>query len=104
MSVIEKKLWPEFFEDYASGKRRFEVRLADFELKEGDVIVFREWDPRTRKYTGRSFKALVTRVEKQNSPTRFWSVEELEKHGIYVFSLEVIEKTEERSKASKQRI
>jgi len=37
---------------FASGKRKFELRLADFELKAGDVIVAREWDPKTQKYTG----------------------------------------------------
>ena len=52
MRKVEKKWWPETFDLFASGKRKFELRLADFELKAGDIIVAREWDPKTQKYTG----------------------------------------------------
>ena len=51
---IEKKTWPGFFEKVARGEKSFEVRLADFECKAGDILVLKEWDPASKKYTGRS--------------------------------------------------
>lgn len=44
MAAIHKKIWPEFFELIMSGKKKTEVRLGDFEVHEGDVLVFEEWD------------------------------------------------------------
>lgn len=42
MAVIRKKAWPETFELFAGGKRRLELRLADFALNAGDVLVLEE--------------------------------------------------------------
>ena len=44
MAIIHKKVWPEFFEKIISGKKKFELRLADFEINEGDILVLEEWD------------------------------------------------------------
>jgi len=38
MAIIKKKIWPEYFELVRSGKKRFEARLADFDIKEGDTL------------------------------------------------------------------
>lgn len=46
--IIRKKIWPEFFEAVKSGKKRFEVRLADFKIKEGDKLVLEEWDQKQK--------------------------------------------------------
>jgi hypothetical protein len=81
MNVIEKRVWPEFFDDL--NKTKLELRLADFSLKEGDVIVFKEWNPKTKKYTGRSITKKVKSVLK-DFPTKFWSKEEIEKSGLYI--------------------
>ena len=32
------------FELVKSGKKKFELRLADFDIKEGDTLVLKEWD------------------------------------------------------------
>ncbi len=42
MATIKKKIWPKFFNLVASGKKRFELRLADFDIKEGDTFVLKE--------------------------------------------------------------
>ena len=39
MAIIKKKIWQEYFELVKSGKKRFELRLADFDIKEGDFLV-----------------------------------------------------------------
>lgn len=53
MPLIHKKIWSKYFELVKAGKKRFELRLADFDVEEGDVLVLEEWDPETKKYTGR---------------------------------------------------
>lgn len=45
---IEKKCWPEYFNKVLEGKKTFDFRLADFECKEGDILVLKEWDPNTK--------------------------------------------------------
>lgn len=37
MVVIQKKIQPKYFELVKSGKKKFELRLADFKAKEGDI-------------------------------------------------------------------
>ena len=37
MTEIKKKCWPEWFEKFKSGERKFELRLADFDLKSGEL-------------------------------------------------------------------
>ncbi|MCD6279632.1 DUF3850 domain-containing protein [Candidatus Micrarchaeota archaeon] len=49
MTVIEKKIWPKYFELIQQGKKTFEIRLADFEIKEGDVLLLKEWDPEKKE-------------------------------------------------------
>jgi ASC-1-like (ASCH) protein len=48
MAIIKKKIWPEYFELVDSDKKRFELRLADFDIKEGDTLILEEWNPETK--------------------------------------------------------
>ena len=59
MAEIKKKIWPEYFEKVKNGKKRFELRAADFDIKEGDILVLEEWDPKTKEYTGRKIEKKV---------------------------------------------
>ena len=52
----EKKVWPEYFQKIIDGKKTYELRLADWECNESDILVLQEWDPKTKKYTGRTIK------------------------------------------------
>jgi len=61
-NVIEKKIWPEYFNKVASGEKTFEFRLADFDIEKGDTLVLKEWDPNTKEYIGRSVEKQVTMV------------------------------------------
>lgn len=80
---IEKKVWPEWFERILDGSKTFELRLADWECNVGDVLVLREWDPKTKEYTGREVEKKVTYVAKTKDMT-FFSKEEVEKYGYQV--------------------
>ncbi len=59
---IEKKLWPERFEQVVSGTKKSDVRLADFEAKPGDLLILREWDPEKEDYTGRIVEKEISNV------------------------------------------
>lgn len=50
--VHELKTWPEFYEEVASGRKPFEIRLNDRDFREGDVLYLRKYHPDTRVYSG----------------------------------------------------
>ncbi|MFC1789647.1 DUF3850 domain-containing protein [Patescibacteria group bacterium] len=83
MAVIKKKTSPKFFKLIKSGKKRFELRLAEFKAKEGDTLVLEEWDPKKKKYTGRKIKKKVKFVFKFKL-NDFGQKKEIEKIGLYV--------------------
>ncbi len=63
---INKKCWPNFFEKVNSGKKNVDIRLADFDIKEGDTLILEEFDPRNNNYTGRKIVKHVKNVNKVN--------------------------------------
>ena len=89
MRRIAKKAWPEYFQAVLDGVKNFELRLADFKVDSGDVLVLKEWDPETCDYTGREVKREVTYTArfKISDLANFWSKEELDEKGIQVISL-----------------
>lgn len=87
MAVVKKKIWPEYFEEVASGKKNFEMRLNDFDISEGDTLVLEEWNPNTKSYTGRSIEKNVTYVKKLTIDSFGQGKEILEK-GFQVISIE----------------
>lgn len=88
MSIITKKIWPEYFAAIVSGKKKFELRLNDFEIKEGDTLLLEEWDPKTSKYTGRKIEKKVTYVLQFKTDKLFWPEQEIKNKGLQVISLE----------------
>lgn len=88
MAKIEKKVWTKYFDAILTGKKKFELRLNDWECKEGDVLVLREWDPEIQKYTGRQVEKKVSYVARFKLDELFWTKEEIEKYGIQIISLE----------------
>ncbi len=87
MQKIEKKIWPEYFEAVAGGEKKFEMRLADFSINPGDTLILKEWDPNTKKYTGRQIEKRVSYVIKTKE-TNFYSDEDIEKYGWQVIQIE----------------
>ncbi len=90
MARIEKKLWSEYFDQVASGKKKYELRLNDFEINEGDTLVLKEWDKNTKTYTGREIIKQVTEVSrfKLEDIYAFNSKEEVERLGVQIISIE----------------
>jgi hypothetical protein len=86
MSVIRKKIWPEYFEDVKSGKKTFEFRVADFDVKEGDTLILEEFDSRTKTYTGRTMEKKISHYI-HIKPEDFNKFGGISKNGFYVISL-----------------
>jgi len=80
---IKKKTWPEFFELIMAGKKRFDLRVADFDIQEGDILVLEEWDPKTKEYTGRKIEKKIDYVLKFGL-NDFGQKQAIEKNGIYI--------------------
>ena len=88
MAIIKKKIWPEYFEQIRSGKKKFELRLNDFLVNEGDVLLLQEWDPQTKEYTGRTIEKKVSHVGKFKMDKLFWPEKDIKEKGIQIISLE----------------
>ncbi len=86
MAIIKKKTWPEYFELVKSGKKKIDLRLADFDIREGDVLVLEEWDPKENKYTGRKIEKKVDYILKFDLDD-FGQKEEVENKGLYIIQL-----------------
>ncbi len=88
MSEIHKKIHPEYFDVIVSGQKKYELRLGDFEIQEGDLLVLEEWDPKTKNYTGRKTEKKVTYVRKFFIDQLWWSEDDIRKNGLQILSLE----------------
>lgn len=86
MPNVRKKVWPSNFDLISSGRKKFEFRLADFDVKEGDTLILEEWDPATKQYTGRRLEKKVEYVQKFGLDD-FGQKKELEEKGFYIIEL-----------------
>ena len=87
MSEIHKKILPEYFEAVYSGKKNYELRLNDFEVKEGDMLILEEWDSNAKNYTGRKIEKEVTWVGKFKIDELFWPEEDIKEKGLLIISI-----------------
>ena len=87
MTVIKKKILPEYFDAIASGKKTYELRLGDFEPSEGDTLLLREWDAEKKEYTGREISKEITYVRTFKIDELFWPKEEILEKGLTVVSI-----------------
>ena len=87
MAIIKKKIWPKYFELISSGKKRFELRLADFDVQEGDTLILEEWNPETKEYTGRTIEKKIDYISKFNLDF-FGQEQEVKDKGIFIIQFE----------------
>jgi len=87
MAAIEKKVWTDSFQKIMNSEKKAEFRLADFALNEGDTILLKEFDRKTKKLTGRMVEKKCARVQKFN-PLDYYTADEMKKHGCYLIELE----------------
>lgn len=49
MKVHELKTWPEFFDEIVDGRMTCNLRKNDRDFMVGDLLVLREWEPKSYK-------------------------------------------------------
>lgn len=86
MKFIKKKAWPEYFEKVLSGEKTYDLRLADWKIEPGDVLLLQEWDPEAQICTGREISKKAGYVGK-TKPNDIWTNEEIDKYGYQIISL-----------------
>jgi ribosomal protein S17 len=85
MVKIKKKILPEYFQKILDGKKTYELRLANWDCNEGDILILQEWNPKNKEFTGRVIEKEVTYIGKTKN-LDFWSKEDVEKYGYQIIS------------------
>ncbi|MFZ3301573.1 MAG: DUF3850 domain-containing protein [Microgenomates group bacterium] len=89
MNIITKKIDREWFDMIIAGKKKFELRLADFEISDGDTIRLEEWTNDTeRKFTGRYIEKKVTYARKVDLKSWTKRQPEILEKGFYVIQFD----------------
>jgi ASC-1-like (ASCH) protein len=86
MAIIKKKSWPKIFTLIKSGKKKFDLRVADFKVKVGDTLVLEEYDPKKKRYTGRKLAKKVKYVMKFGL-NDYGQKKEIDKKGLYIIQV-----------------
>lgn len=88
--TITKKIDTIWFEAIRKGKKKFELRLADFEVEEGDVLRLEEWvgEGSDRKPTGRVIEKKISYLQKIDLKDWIEKQPELLDKGMYVLQFE----------------
>jgi hypothetical protein len=82
MKII-KKCDKDMFEMILSGKKKFEVRLGDVKVDEGDILILKECEKYDGKETGRQIEKKIGFVlNTKDMP--WWTEEEKNKNGFII--------------------
>jgi hypothetical protein len=85
--IHEKKILPEYFQKILDGTKKYELRLANWESNEGDILVLKEYLPGNQEPTGRYIEKIITDVRKTKD-LEFSAPEDIEKYGYQIISFE----------------
>jgi len=85
MKKVEKKVQKEYFEAIIDGRKRFEVRLADFDCEPGDMLVLKE--QKGNALTGREIECEVLYEFNTKDIEKFYSKKDIEKHGLAILAI-----------------
>ncbi|MEI6835687.1 MAG: DUF3850 domain-containing protein [Candidatus Falkowbacteria bacterium] len=88
---VIKKVLPDYFQDILDGQKKYELRLNNFEIEPGDILVLEEYtsaDPKTRQATGRVLEKTVTYLWKFKLQDLWWSEEDLKEKGLQIISFD----------------
>ena len=84
---IEKKVKEEYFNAVSEGKKRFEVRLADFKCSPGDTLILKEQKQKTDKTTGREIECEVLYNFNTKDIEKFYTKEDIERYGLVILAI-----------------
>lgn len=90
MATVSKKIDTKWYEMILSGKKKFELRLADFDIQEGDTLRLEEWVDRGngREFTGRYIEKVATYVHKPDLKQWIEQQPELLEKSLYVIQFD----------------
>lgn len=90
MKTITKKIDTEWFDLILIGKKKFEGRVADFEIEVGDILRLEEWAiiNDERKFTGRFIEKKVNYFQKENLSAWIKRQPELLEKGFYIIQFD----------------
>ncbi len=89
MKTITKKIDKEWLDLIIAGKKKFELRIADFEVEDGDVIRLEEWtNEKERKFTGRFIEKKITYLRKVDLKNWIIRQPDLVEKGFYVIQFD----------------
>lgn len=95
---VRLKAWPRYFKEVAARRKRYEFRLGDRLCQPGETLRLLEYvspdDPQVVPeaplgYTGLAARVRVTQSRRWTLPElgRFWTIGEIERHGLTLVSL-----------------
>lgn len=84
---IGKKVQAKYFEAVLEGKKRFEVRLADFKCRPGDVLVLKEQKLNSQQLSGRTIECEVLYKFNTKDIEKFYHKQDIEKHGLVILAI-----------------
>ena len=84
---IKKKVQKKYFDAIIDGRKRFEVRLADFRCKPGDTLVLLEQKQGTKKLTGRKLNCEVMYKLNTKSIEKFYTKKDMDKYGLVILAI-----------------
>lgn len=94
--AVALKTWPEYFATIENG-RRVDLRSEKFwspseerALKHGSTVLFQEYDPSTKAYSGKTAIRQVRRVTPW-APREHYEAEQIDKHGVAVLGWKGLE-------------
>ncbi len=90
MRTVIKKIDKEWLDMILAGKKKFELRLADFDIEDGDILRLEEWvgTGADRKPTGRFVEKKVTYARKVDLKNWVENQPELSDKGFYVLQFD----------------
>jgi hypothetical protein len=90
MTTVTKKIDTQWLELILAGKKKFELRLATFDFKEGDTQRLEEWvgEGEDRKFTGRFVEKVATYVHKPDLKKWIEQKPELLEKSFYVIQFD----------------
>lgn len=86
MAEIIKKCEKIWFDKVLSGEKKFELRLADWDINKGDILILKEI--KDGKETGRIIKKKAGYIAKTKSMANYFTKEDIDKYGFQIIQLE----------------
>lgn len=90
MKTVTKKIDKNWFDMILSGKKKFELRLADFDIEDNDILRLEEWEEigNDRKPTGRFIEKKVTYARKVDLKNWIYTQPSLVEDGFYIIQFD----------------